>query len=64
MENSKKKMANGLKGNMSLVGTRPPTMDEIKTYKARHKIRLTAKPVITGAWQTHGRNNISHLLGH
>lgn len=50
---------NVLKGDMSLVGTRPPTMDEIETYKARHKIRLTAKPGITGAWQTHGRNNIT-----
>lgn len=50
---------NVLKGDMSLVGTRPPTMDEIETYKARHKIRLTAKSGITGAWQTHGRNNIT-----
>lgn len=50
---------NVLKGDMSLVGTRPPTMDEIETYKAHHKIRLTAKPGITGAWQTHGRNEVT-----
>ena len=50
---------NVLKGDMSIVGTRPPTKDETLNYKARHKVRLTAKPGITGAWQTHGRNKIT-----
>ena len=50
---------NVLKGDMSLVGTRPPTIDEVRCYKAHHKIRLTAKPGITGAWQTHGRNSVN-----
>lgn len=50
---------NVLKGDMSIIGTRPPTKDETLNYKARHKVRLAAKPGITGAWQTHGRNNIT-----
>lgn len=50
---------NVLKGDMSLIGTRPPTLDEVKHYKAHHKIRLTGKPGITGAWQTHGRNKVT-----
>lgn len=49
---------NVLKGDMSLVGTRPPTVDEFKQYEAHQKRRLSAKPGITGLWQVSGRNNI------
>ena len=42
---------NVLKGDMSLVGTRPPTVDEFKQYEARHKRRLSMKPGLTGLWQ-------------
>ena len=50
---------NVLKGDMSLVGTRPPTEDEFKQYKARYKKRLTMKPGITGLWQVSGRSSIT-----
>lgn len=50
---------NVLKGDMSLVGTRPPTEDEFLQYKGRHKRRLTLKPGITGLWQVSGRSQIS-----
>lgn len=49
---------NVLKGDMSLVGTRPPTLDEFVQYKSYHKRRLSAKPGITGLWQVSGRNDI------
>ena len=49
---------NVLKGDMSLVGTRPPTEDEFLQYEARHKRRLCLKPGITGLWQTSGRSDI------
>jgi len=49
---------NVLKGEMSLVGTRPPTVDEVKTYLPDHLKRLSAKPGITGLWQVSGRNQI------
>jgi len=49
---------NVLKGDMSLVGPRPPTTDEIKKYEAWHYIRLSVKPGLTCFWQTSGRNNI------
>lgn len=47
---------NVLKGEMSLVGTRPPTADEVKQYKEHHWQRLTVKPGITGEWQVNGRS--------
>lgn len=50
---------NILKGDMSLVGTRPPTIDEWKKYKAHHKKRLAIKPGLTGMWQISGRSNIT-----
>lgn len=50
---------NVLKGDMSLVGTRPPTEDEFKQYKARYKKRLAMKPGITGLWQVSGRSTIT-----
>ena len=45
-------------GSMSLVGTRPPTLDEYKQYESHHKRRLSMKPGITGLWQVSGRSNI------
>lgn len=50
---------NVLKGDMSLVGTRPPTVDEFKQYDAHHRRRLSLKPGITGMWQVSGRSNIT-----
>jgi exopolysaccharide biosynthesis polyprenyl glycosylphosphotransferase len=50
---------NVLKGEMSLVGTRPPTTDEVKSYVSEHLKRLSAKPGITGLWQVSGRNEIT-----
>ncbi len=49
---------NVLKGDMSLVGTRPPTMDEFVKYEEHHKRRLSLKPGITGLWQVTGRSEI------
>ena len=50
---------NVLIGDMSLVGTRPPTPDEVKEYDLHHHRRLSIKPGITGLWQVSGRNTIS-----
>lgn len=50
---------NVLKGDMSLVGTRPPTVDEFEQYSAYHKKRLCRTPGLTGAWQVSGRSNIT-----
>lgn len=50
---------NVLKGDMSLVGTRPPTVDEWNKYELKHRIRMSTKPGITGMWQTSGRNTIT-----
>ena len=50
---------NVLKGDMSLVGTRPPTMDEWEKYELHHRARLAIKPGITGMWQVSGRSNIT-----
>jgi exopolysaccharide biosynthesis polyprenyl glycosylphosphotransferase len=49
---------NVLKGDMSLVGTRPPTTGEYELYEPRHKKRLSFKPGITGKWQVSGRSDI------
>lgn len=49
---------NVLKGDMSLVGTRPPTPDEVKSYSDHHFVRLRVKPGITGEWQVHGRSSV------
>ena len=49
---------NVLKGDMSLVGTRPPTVDEYMQYTAEQKRRISFKPGITGLWQVSGRSNI------
>lgn len=48
-----------LKGDMSLVGTRPPTMDEYERYELHHKSRLAAKPGLTGMWQVSGRSDLT-----
>ena len=50
---------NILKGDMSLVGTRPPTVDEWDKYDLHHRARLATKPGITGMWQVSGRSNIT-----
>ena len=50
---------NVLKGDMSLVGTRPPTLDEWEKYELHHRARLAIKPGITGMWQVSGRSNIT-----
>lgn len=50
---------NVLKGDMSLVGTRPPTVEEYERYELHHRARLAAKPGITGLWQISGRSNIT-----
>lgn len=49
---------NVLRGDMSLVGTRPPTVDEYEHYEAKHKCRLSMTPGLTGLWQISGRSDI------
>ena len=49
---------NVLLGDMSLVGTRPPTVNEFNEYSNYHKRRLAMKPGITGMWQVSGRSDI------
>ena len=49
---------NVVKGDMSLVGTRPPTEDEFEQYSTMHKARLSMTPGLTGIWQTSGRSDI------
>jgi lipopolysaccharide/colanic/teichoic acid biosynthesis glycosyltransferase len=50
---------NVLKGDMSLVGTRPPTVQEYEQYEIHHKARLAIKPGLTGLWQVSGRSKIT-----
>ena len=50
---------NVLKGDMSLVGTRPPTVEEYEMYEMQHLKRMSIKPGITGMWQTSGRSDIT-----
>ena len=50
---------NVLKGELSLCGTRPPTVDEWEKYELHHRARLAIKPGITGLWQISGRSNIT-----
>ena len=49
---------NVLKGDMSLVGTRPPTVEEVAMYEEHHHQRLKVKPGITGEWQVRGRSEV------
>lgn len=44
---------------MSIVGTRPPTLDEWNKYELHHRARLAIKPGITGMWQVSGRSEIT-----
>ncbi|MEM9089763.1 MAG: sugar transferase [Cyanobacteria bacterium P01_F01_bin.53] len=50
---------NVLKGDMSLVGTRPPTPDEIEQYEVDQWQRLNVKPGMTGEWQVNGRSTVT-----
>ena len=50
---------NILMGDMSLVGTRPPTVDEYEQYDPHYKRRLSMKPGLTGMWQVSGRSDIT-----
>lgn len=52
---------NVLIGEMSLVGTRPPTVNEVKSYTEKHYQRLNVKPGLTGEWQVNGRSLISNF---
>ncbi len=50
---------NVLKGDMSLVGPRPPLPSEVELYEAHHYARFDVKPGITGPWQVNGRNQVT-----
>lgn len=52
---------NVLRGDMSLVGPRPPLPDEVARYREHHFIRLDVRPGLTGPWQVSGRNRIMHF---
>ncbi|MBD3392717.1 MAG: exopolysaccharide biosynthesis polyprenyl glycosylphosphotransferase [Chitinivibrionales bacterium] len=49
---------NVVKGEMSLVGTRPPTPDEVSAYEKWHHRRISIRPGMTGQWQVSGRNRV------
>lgn len=55
---------NVLRGEMSLVGPRPPTLDEVSCYRAWHRRRLSVRPGITGLWQVSARecNDFDHRV--
>ena len=50
---------NILVGDMRLVGTRPPTLDEWEKYEPHHRARMSFRPGLTGLWQVSGRSNIT-----
>lgn len=52
---------NVLKGDMSLVGPRPPIISELSSYKPWHFVRFSSLPGITGVWQTSGRSKIKEF---
>ncbi|MGB3508849.1 MAG: exopolysaccharide biosynthesis polyprenyl glycosylphosphotransferase [Microcoleaceae cyanobacterium] len=52
---------NVLKGDMSLVGTRPPTPDEVERYEVPQWQRLDVKPGMTGEWQVNGRSQVKNF---
>jgi exopolysaccharide biosynthesis polyprenyl glycosylphosphotransferase len=52
---------NVLRGDMSLVGPRPPTVDEVELYTTQHAQRLSVTPGLTGLWQVSGRNALPHF---
>lgn len=49
---------NVFKGDMSLVGTRPPTADEFEKYNQYYRRRISMTPGLTGMWQVSGRSDI------
>jgi exopolysaccharide biosynthesis polyprenyl glycosylphosphotransferase len=53
---------NVMKGEMSLVGTRPPTPNEVRQYEDWHRRRISTTPGITGLWQVSGRNKITDFV--
>lgn len=50
---------NVLRGDMSIIGTRPPLISETNLYELHHRARLAIKPGITGMWQVSGRSDIT-----
>jgi lipopolysaccharide/colanic/teichoic acid biosynthesis glycosyltransferase len=50
---------NVLRGEMTLVGPRPPLPYEVERYSARDLVRLRGKPGMTGAWQVYGRSSVT-----
>lgn len=52
---------NVLKGDMSIVGTRPPTLEEVNQYQSHERMRISITPGITGMWQTNGRSEIKNF---
>ncbi|MDR1797403.1 MAG: sugar transferase [Clostridiales Family XIII bacterium] len=54
-------LINVLRREMSLVGTRPPTVDEVALYERRHRRRISIMPGITGLWQVSGRSSIRNF---
>ena len=50
---------NVVKGDMSLVGTRPPTEDEFEKYNQYYRRRISMTPGLTGMWQVSGRSDIT-----
>jgi len=52
---------NVLKGDMSLVGTRPPTPEEVEVYQIPEWQRLDVKPGMTGEWQVNGRSQVRNF---
>lgn len=52
---------NVVKGDMSLVGTRPPTVDEFERYNQYYRRRISMTPGLTGLWQVSGRSEIDNF---
>ncbi|MCL5946518.1 MAG: sugar transferase, partial [Chloroflexi bacterium] len=50
---------NVVRGDMSLVGPRPPLQSEVDQYEPWHYLRLKAMPGVTGLWQVNGRSQLS-----